>query len=128
MVDTIGLEILIELVFKYFVGLSMFVTRLLRTHDGTQSQLRIHILVYRCRTIGISLPNQVGSHPPISVHSVMAMVNFFNFRHNLFFLGIIICLPVFPVVVISVWTDPQPAQQPAYAKLIMMFLNEPVSL
>lgn len=105
-VDTMGMEILIELVFKHFVGLSVFVARLLRSHDGTQSQLRIHILMYRCRTIGISLPLQVDSHPSVSVHSVVAMVDFFNFRHNLCLLGIIIRLPMFPVVVISVWTDP----------------------
>lgn len=58
----------------------------------------------------------------------MFMVNFYDFFLNFCFLGIIICLPMFSVVVISIWTDMQPLKKPAHTKFIGMFVYKSISL
>ena len=58
----------------------------------------------------------------------MAVIDAADLLLNLCFLGIIIRLPVFPVVVISIRADAQPLQQPAGAIFLMVLVNESISL
>ncbi len=58
----------------------------------------------------------------------MRMVNFPDLCFYSFFLGIIIRLPVFPVVVISVRADAKLPEYPADAEFSVMLLNKPISL
>lgn len=71
---------------------------------------------------------QINGHGPVSGHPVMHMVNFPDLSFYSFFLGIIIRLPVFPVVVISIRVDAKPPQQPANAEFPVMLFNKPISL
>ena len=84
--------------------------------------------MYGREAVRISPASQIDSHIPVSVNPVAAMVDFLNLFQNLWFLGIIILLPVSAVVVISIWTYAEPPEQPANAKFLMMFINKPISL
>ena len=78
--------------------------------------------------IVVSFELQIDCHTAIAVNTVVPVVNLFNFLLHFYFLSIIFCLPVFPVVVVSIWADPQPFQQSADAEFFMVLINEPVSL
>lgn len=65
---------------------------------------------------------------PVSCHSVMRMVNFPDQRFCCFFPGIIISLPVFPIVVIGILADAKPPQPPADAEIPVVLFNKPISL
>jgi len=56
------------------------------------------------------------------------MIYFLNLCLDFGFKGIIIRLPVFLVVVISIWAYTQPSKQPANAKFIMILFDESISL
>ena len=58
----------------------------------------------------------------------MCMVNFPDQRFYCFFPSIIIRLPVFPVVVISIRADAKPPEQPADVEFLVMPLDKPISL
>ena len=58
----------------------------------------------------------------------MAMVDAADLLLNLRFLGIIIRLPVFPVVIVGIRADPQLPQQPTGAEFFMVLFNKPISL
>ena len=58
----------------------------------------------------------------------MAVVEVADLLLNLCFWGIITCLPVFPVVIVSVRADRQPPQQPAYPEFFMVLFDKSISL
>ena len=58
----------------------------------------------------------------------MAVIDAADLLLNLCFLGMIIRLPVFPVVVISIRADSQPLQQPADAVFLMVLVNDDKAL
>ena len=75
-----------------------------------------------------ALARQINGHGPVSCHPVMHMVNFPDLSFYSFFFGIIICLPVFPVVIISIRADAKPPKQPTDAEFPVMLFNKPISL
>lgn len=79
-------------------------------------------------TIRITFTLQIDFHTPIAVNSIVRMIYFLNLCLDFCFKGTIIRLPVFPVVVISIWACTQPSKQPANAKFIMILFNESISL
>ena len=81
-----------------------------------------------CLAVVVSPALQIGSHTAVSVYSIVVVVDFFDLLLDLLFLGIIIRLPVFPVVIVGIRADPQPPQQPADAEFFLMLIDEPVSL
>ena len=72
--------------------------------------------------------SQINGHASVSVHSIVLVVNFSDLRLYLRFLGIVIRLPVFPVVIVSIRTNIQPTQQPAQPKIFLIFFDKPISL
>ena len=60
--------------------------------------------------------------------SIVLVVNLPDLRLYPGFLGIVIRLPVFPVVIVSIWANIQPTQQPAEPKIFLMFFDKPISL
>ena len=58
----------------------------------------------------------------------MAVVDAADLLLNFCFLGIIICLPVLPVVIVGIRADRQPPQQPAYPEFFMVLFDKPISL
>lgn len=103
------------------------ITWFFRADKRAQSHFCVHIFVYGNRAVMTASACQIDSHGPVSGHSVMRMVNIPDLRFCCFFLGIIIRLPVFPVVVISVWTYRKPSEKPADAKLLMIPIYKPIS-
>ena len=71
---------------------------------------------------------QINGHASVSVHSIVLVINLSDLRLYPRFLGIVICLPVFPVVIISIRANIQPTQQPAQPKIFLIFFNKPISL
>ena len=122
------LKLPLQLVFKNFMRFSAPVTRFLRADEGIQLHFCIHVFMYGNRAVMIASTCQINSHGPVSGHPVMRMVNFPDLYFYRFFLGIIIRLPVFSVVVISVRADAKPPQYPADAEFSVMLLNKPISL
>ena len=80
------------------------------------------------RTVIEAFASQINSHASVSVHSIVLVVNLPDLRLYLRFLGIIIRLPVFPVVIVSIWANIQPTQQPAKPKIFLIFFDKPISL
>ena len=81
-----------------------------------------------CLTVTIPSAFQIGCHAAVSVYSIVAVVDLFNLLFGFCLLGIIIRLPVFPVVIVGVRADSQPPQQPADAEFLMVLSNKPISL
>ena len=93
-----------------------------------QSHFRIHVFMHGKRAVMKAPARQINGHGPVSCHSVMHMVNFPDLRFYSFFPGIIICLSVFPVVVIGIRADAKPPQQPADTEFFVMLFDESISL
>lgn len=79
-------------------------------------------------TVAVSFTPQIGRHAAVAVNTVVPVVDLIDLLPDFCFLGVIICLPVFPVVIVSIRADPQPPQQPAGAEFFMVLVDEPVSL
>ena len=118
----------LQLVFKDFMRFSAPIARFLRADERIQPHFRIHVFMYGNRTIMTAPARQIDRHGPVPCNSVMRMVNFPNQRFSCVFLGIIVRLPVFPVVVISIRADAEPPQQPADAEFSAMLFNQSISL
>jgi len=58
----------------------------------------------------------------------MAVIDAADLFLNLCFLGIIIRLPVFPVVIVGIRANRQPPQQPADTEFFLMTVNKSISL
>ena len=59
---------------------------------------------------------------------MMAVVDAADLLLDHRFLGIIICLPMLPVVIVGIRADPQLPQEPADAEFLLMILNKSISL
>ena len=127
-VDFICCEILIKFIVEYFMRFSVLIFRLLWADNGMESQLCIHIFMNGSCTVRVASAFQIDFHAPITVDTIVSMINLLNLCLYFCFPGIIIRLPVFPVVVISIWAYTQPSKQPANAKFIMILFDESISL
>ena len=112
-VDFVCVKILIQFIIEYLMWFSVLIFRLLGTDDGTESKFCIHIFMNRNGTVKIAFAFQIDFHTPISVHSIVSVINLLDLCLYFCFLGIVIRLPVFQVVIVCVWTDCKPAKQPA---------------
>ena len=79
-------------------------------------------------TVAISFTLQIDCHAAVTVNTVVPVIEFFYLHLYFCFFGIVICLPVFPIVIVGIRIDPQPPQQPAGAEFLMVLINKPVSL
>ena len=122
------MEILIQFVIKYFMGLPWLCPRSLGADDGTQAQFPVHIFMDCCLTVAVPPVLQIGSHTAVPVYSIVAVVDLFDLFLDFLFLGTITRLPVFPVVIVGIRADPQPPQQPADAEFFMVLFDKPISL
>ena len=102
--------------------------RLFRADDGMQAHLRVHVFMDGSGTVAVSFAPQIGRHATIAVHTVVPVVDFFYLPLDFCFLGIITCLPIFPVVIVGIRADPQPPQKPPGAEFFMVLVDKPVSL
>ncbi len=110
-VDFICCEILVQLIIEYLMRVSMLISRLLWTDDGTEAKLRVHIFMNgNGLTVRIAFALQIDFHAPIAVDSIVRMIYLLNLCLDFGFPGIIIRLPVFPVVVVCVWADSEPCE------------------
>lgn len=121
-------EVLLQLVFKYFVRFPVFMARFYRADDGTQTELGIHIFVYSCGTVIISPACQADRHAPVAGNPIMAVADVPELCHDSGFSSMVIRLLVFSVVVIGIWAYGKPAERPADAKFLMVLVYESVSL
>lgn len=63
-------EVLFQLIFKYLVRLSSFITRFFRADDGTQTEFCVHIFVYDRGAVIISPACQINRHAPVAENSI----------------------------------------------------------
>jgi len=128
LVRLVRMEVLLQFVLEHFMGVPGLCPRFLGANDGTQAQFRIHIFMDCRPAVAVPPAFKIGRHAAVSVYSVVAVVDFFNLLLGRCFLGIVIRLPVFPIVIVGIRADPQPPQQPADAEFFLMLIDEPVSL
>ena len=64
-------------------------------------------------TVKIAFALQIDFHTPISVNSIVSVINLLDLCLYFCFLGIVIRLSVLQVVILCVWTDCKSAKQPA---------------
>ena len=128
MIDLIRNKILLELIFKHFMRLPTLVVQFFRTNHRIKLQFLIHILMNGCGTVMNPSTSKINRHRPITVNTMMFVVNCFDLGENFHFLSTISSLPVFPVVVISIRANGKPAQQPTNPKFSMILLDESISL
>lgn len=81
-----------------------------------------------CRTVFIPFPIKVNGHASIAVYAIMFVVDLPDLLLDFIFLRIVICLPVFPVVIIGVRAYTQPAQKPADTEFALILVNKSISL
>ena len=84
------------------MGLAWFYLWLFGADDGTQPHLCVHVFMDGRHAVAVSCPLQIYSHAAVAVHSIMAVIDAANLFLNLYFLGIIICLPMFSVVIVGI--------------------------
>ena len=121
-------KILSQLILKYLVWLPVHIFWLFRTYNRIQPHLFIHILMNGYRTVMEAFACQINGHASVSVHTIVLVVNLPDLCLYLRFLGIVIRLPVFPVVIVSIWANIQPTQQPSQPKIFLIFFDKPISL
>ncbi len=102
------MQVLVQFVPEYFMGLSRLCTRLLGADDRMQGQFGVHIFMDCCLPIAVPPALQIGRHATVPFYSIMVVVDLFNLLLSLLFLGVITRLPVFPVVIVGIRTVPQP--------------------
>ena len=102
------MEDLFQLVLEYFMRLPRLCPWLLRADDGMQSHLRIHIFMDGCGAVVVSFAAQISRHTAVAVNTVMPVVDLIDLSLDFCFLGIIIRLPMFPVVIVGIRADLQP--------------------
>ena len=127
-VDFICCEILIKFIVEYFTRFSVLIFRLLWAGNGMESPLCIHIFMNGSCTIRVASALQIDFHAPVTINTIVGMIDFLNLCVYFCFMGIIIRLPVFLVVIIRVWTDFKPTKEPPRTKQLMILLNKPISL
>ena len=88
------MEVLIQFVPEYFMGLAWLCPRLFGANDGAQIHLRIHVFMDSRSAVAVPCPLQIGGHAAVAVHSIMVVVDAEDLLLNLRFLGIVICLPL----------------------------------
>ena len=93
-----------------------------------KSKFDIHIIMNRSQAVRITFALQIDLHAPVTIDTVVRVVDFLNLCLYFCFLRVVICLPVFPIVVVSIRVYLQPPEQPTDAKYIMIFLNKSISL
>ena len=91
----------------------MLIFRLLWTDNGSESKLCIHIFMNSSCTVKIAFTLQINFHASVAVNSIVGVVDFLNLCLYFCFMGIVNRLPVFPVVIIRVWTNFKPTKEPA---------------
>ena len=128
LIGLIRRKILVQPVFEYLMWFPVFIIQLFRADDGTKVHFHIHIFMYGCGAVIITLTGQIDRHTPVTVNTIVLMVYLVNLCHDFFFMGIIIRLPVFPVVIVGVWVDVQPVQQPTDAEFFPMLVDKSISL
>ena len=110
------------------MGLSGLTARLFGADDRTQAKLPVHIFMDGCGAVSISSALQIDPHAAVTIYPVMTVVDLSDLFQHLPFMGMISCLPVFTVVIVSIGTESHPAQQPADAEFCMELINKPISL
>ena len=78
--------------------------------------------------VAIPFALQVGCHASVAIDAVVPVVDLIYLPLDFCFLGAIIRLPVFPVVIVGIRADPQPPQEPADAEFLLMIINKSISL
>lgn len=76
----------------------------------------------------IAFTLQIYSHAPITDGAIVFVIDFVNLILNFLFIGIVIRLPVFPVVIVCIWEDAKPPEEPAQTKQFMIPVNKSISL
>ena len=76
----------------------------------------------------ISLAAKVSVNAAIAINASMRVINFRYSGFDFILPLMIISLAIFQIVVVSVWTDVKPAQQPSDPKLVMVLSDESISL
>ena len=110
LVRLVRMEVLPQLVLEYFMGLPGLCPRFFRADDGMQAHLRVHIFMDGSGAVAIPFALQVGCHAAVAIDAVVPVVDFIYLPLDFCFLGAIIRLPVFPVVIVGIRANPQPPQ------------------
>ncbi len=110
------------------MGLPRTDPRLPGADDRTQAQLCVHVFMDGCGAVDVSAAFQINPHAAVAIDAVVAVVDPLNLLMDCCLLGMVVRLPVLPVVVIGIRPELQPSQKPAYAELLMMFFYKSVSL
>ena len=76
----------------------------------------------------IAFALQIYSHAPITDGTIVFVIDFADLILNFLFMGIVIRLPVFPIVIVRVWANAKPLKKPAQTKQFMILLNKSISL
>ena len=108
MICPLSSEILSQLILKYLVRLPVYIFWFFRTYNRIQPHLLIHILMDGYRTVVEAFASQINGHASVSVYTIVLVVNLSDLRLYLGFLSIVIRLPVFPVVIVSIRANIQP--------------------
>lgn len=107
---------------------SILNTRLPAADNRAEPSFMVHVFVYGQTAEAYALPFQIYFHTPISINSLMFMIDGSDFVKHLLFPGMISRLPVFQEVVVSVWHNHELSKKPAHAEDVVIFLNKPISL
>ena len=97
-------------------------------YDGAQPEFLVHVLMNGYGRKIDALPLQIDSHSAITVNTTMRMVEGLNLMENPLLFRLLLCPPMFSVVVISIRINSKTPQQPPDAEQIPMFIDESICL
>ena len=110
------------------MGCPLPIIRPLSSGYGIQMHLTIHVFMDGRLTAMDSLVIRIYLHHPISGSPIMVMVDFTDCLLDLLFLLTILLFPVLQVIVVCIRINIKFPKQPPEAELLMVFLNESISL
>ena len=128
LIHRLGSKLLSEQICKMHMLCSRVIFGWFSLYDGAQPEFLVHVLMNGYGRKIDALPLQIDSHSAITVNTTMRMVEGLNLMENPLLFRLLLCPPMFSVVVISVRINVQPSQQPSNAKEFSIFVDESICL
>ena len=108
LVRSVRPEILPQQVPEHLVGLARPCPRFFGADNGVQPQFPVHIFMDGGGAVMVPPAPQIDCHTVVAVNTIMAVVDLTDLLMNLRFFCMVGRLPVFPVVIVCIWVNPQP--------------------
>ena len=121
-------ELLVQQIWENLMGMSLALARFSFSTDTLQTKIMVHVSLYGCFDEMNSVSVKKYFHRTMPNDSVQIVINFLDFGIDAIPVFIIFCLCITAIVIVGIRTDVHMSEQPLKAELILILVNESISL